>query len=143
MKLKELYFEDKSMSLCEDNPVMEVECDACDDMGLSSVDVCCGDLLKFSDCHHQLVPLLEGFGGSREKLPDLDLQGNEETDEPAAKRYASTFARWGYSKGYSPVQWGRPITAKKRYGMASGRRFNFNRFIEGGYNQFKRPRTAY
>ena len=138
MKLKELYVENKSASLCEDNPMMSVECDVCNDMGLSLRDTCCTDLLKFSDCHNELVPLLRDMDNLVKDLPVI-----EEIEEPNNKRYASTFARWGYSKGYSPVQWGRPITERKRYGMASGRRFNFNLFKQGGYNHFKHPRTAF
>ena len=141
MKLQELYLEDKSVSFCGDNPVMSVECDACDDMGLSMRETCCSDLLKFSDCHNQLVPLLRDLDNVVKDLPVIEE--TEEMEEPSRKRYASTFARWGYSKGYSPVQWGRPITARKRYGMASGRRFNFNRFKQGGYNHLKHPRTHF
>ena len=141
MKLKQLYLEDKSGNLCEDNPIMGIECSACDDMGLTFRATCCGDLLKFSECQDQLVSYLRELDTFENKIPVIDE--TYEADEPAIKRYASTFARWGYSKGYSPVQWGRPITAKKRYGMASGRRFNFNRFKQGGYNHFKQPRGSY
>ena len=53
------------------------------------------------------------------------------------RRYASPFARWGFSKGTTShrMPWGRRIEAGKRYGTSVGRRFNMNRFRSGGYNE--------
>ena len=141
MKLKQLYFEDETEDLCKENPVMGTECDICHDMGLDVRNNCCSDLLQFSDCHHQLVPLLqrlETFDNWIPYIPEID-----ETAEPAIKRYASTFARWGFSRGVIPVQWGRPIVARKRYGMASGKRFSFKRFTQGDYSYYKRHGGKY
>ena len=128
MKLKQLYLEDKSGDLCEENPMMATECDACNDMRLGARDACCRDLLQFSDCHYQLIPLMREWDITEGVMDNQIPQIPEETVvEPAKKRY---IARWGLTKGESPVQWGKPI---KRYGMASGSRFNFNKFKDGSY----------
>ncbi len=131
VQLKQLYLDDKAGTLCEDNPVMSVECDACDELGLSSKETCCGDLLQFSECHHSLEPLLREMKAFNGKMPDI-----VEAAEPA-KRYASTFARWGYSRGSTPVQWGRRIRARKRFGAISGSRFNFDKFRQGDYMNYR------
>ncbi len=117
-KLKELYSSvDASADLCKENPVMSTECDACDGLGLYARDKCCADMMEFSSCHAQLVPIVQ----------EWEAQGSDA--ETVEKRY---LARWGLTKGESPVQWGKQI---KRYGMASGRRFNMNKFKEGSYSK--------
>ena len=131
MKLKQLYLE-KSGDWCEENPLRARECDACNFMRLGEREACCADLTQYSDCLYQLIPLMreweiegkEEMGNQIPQMPDTE----ENVMEPERKRY---IARWGLTKSQSPaVQWGKPI---KRYGMASGRRFNFNKFKEGSY----------
>lgn len=130
MELKQRFMGENAGDLCRENPLMAKACDACDDIGLLEKDKCCQDLMQFSTCPYQLMR-----EWSRESDADIDNtisqmpEANEEVEDPVMKRY---IARWGLTKGESPVQWGRPI---KRYGMASGRRFNFNKFKEGRYAQ--------
>ncbi len=44
-------------------------------------------------------------------------------------------AQYGFTKGTSShaLPWGKPIREGKRYGLASGRRFNMNKFKAGAY----------
>ena len=128
MKPKQLYLEDKPEDLCDNNPVMATECDTCNDMGLVVRDTCCSDLREFSTCHDQLIHLMpEWYTANKVNSQIPQMPETDEMVEPARKRY---IARWGLTKGENRVQWGRPI---KRFGMASGRRFNFNKFKEGNY----------
>ncbi len=137
MQLKQLYLEERSGNLCEENPVMNVECDVCADLGLNARDACCSNLLRFADCQNALEPMLREMTSLSDEMTAEEAEPSElsATSEPAAKRYASTFARWGLSRGKTPVQWGRPIRAMKRYGHVLGTKFNFNRFRQGGYHQ--------
>ena len=130
MKLKQLYMEDKAGDLCEENPVMSTECDACTDMGLGARETCCSGMMQFSSCHDQLVPILREW-----EVVENQVQIPAETEglDSMSKRYLA--ARWGLTKAESPVQWGKQI---KRYGMASGRRFNFNKFKGGNYVENQR-----
>lgn len=130
MQLKNMFY-NKGQKLCDENPVMARECDTCQSLGIITQQSCCSDMLSFSQCHSKLVDLLEKLDDNTEELTNTIA---DVVDTPEIKR---SFARWGFSKGDSVLPWGKQIRNGKRYGMASGTRFNFNQFRQGNYINYK------
>ncbi len=93
------------------------------------------DILEFSACHYQLMPFIEEMEEAENNIPEdgsdsePEPEGTGESDNVPDKRYGMASGRRFNMNKFKSGDY------DKRFGMASGRNFKMNKFKSGGYDK--------